>query len=116
MKLRDLIADYVTFRQSMGYKFTGCNDRLQAFCRVVGSGIDVRDVTTERVLRFLGPPTSGYWHDKYSVLNVFYRYAISRGHVSSSPLPAMIPKRARDFVPYIYSVTEVRRLLVGAPV
>jgi len=36
MKLRDLIADYVTFRQSMGQKFTSCNDRLQAFCRAVG--------------------------------------------------------------------------------
>ena len=111
MKLRDLIADYVVFRQSMGYKFTGCNDRLQAFCRAVGSDIDARDVTTERVLSFLGRPTNCYWHDKYSMLNVFYRYAISRGHVSSSPLPTIVPKVARDFVPYIYSVSEVRRLL-----
>lgn len=31
MKLRDLIADYVAFRQAMGYKFTGCNDRLGRF-------------------------------------------------------------------------------------
>jgi site-specific recombinase XerD len=111
MKLRDLIANYVAFRQSMGYKFTGCNDRLQAFCRTVGSDIDIQDVTTERVLCFLGRPTNGYWHDKYSMLNVFYRYAISRGHVSSSPLPTIVPKVARSFVPYIYSVSEVRRLL-----
>src|SRR5205823_1679144 len=58
-----------------------------------------------------GHPTNSYWHDKYSMLNVFYRYAISRGHVRSSSLPTMVPKRARDFVPYIYSVGEVRRLL-----
>jgi hypothetical protein len=25
MKLRDLIADYVAFRQAMGFKFTSCN-------------------------------------------------------------------------------------------
>jgi integrase/recombinase XerD len=111
MKLRDLIADYVAFRQAMGYKFTSSNDRLQAFCRAVGSDIDLRDVTTERVLRFLGDARNRYWHDKYCMLNVFYRYAISRGHVSSSPLPPTVPKRTRDFVPYIYSVGEVRRLL-----
>ena len=111
MKLCDLIADYVAFRQSMGHKFTGSNDRLQAFCRAVGSDIEVRDVAAEKVFSFLGRPTTGYWHDKYSTLNVFYRYAISRGYVSSSPLPAIVPKLPRSFVPYIYSVSEVRRLL-----
>jgi integrase/recombinase XerD len=111
VKLRDLIADYVDFRQAMGLKFTSCNDRLQAFCRAVGNDIDVCDVDAKRVLSFLGRPTTCYWHDKYSMLNVFYRYAISRGHVSSSPLPATVPKLPPRFVPYIYSVDEVRRLL-----
>jgi hypothetical protein len=35
VKLRDLIADYVTFRQSMGQKFTSCGHLLQAFCNAV---------------------------------------------------------------------------------
>lgn len=111
MKLRDLIADYVDFRQAMGHKFTSCNDRLQAFCRAAGSDIDACDVDAERVLSFLGSPTTCYWHNKYSTLNVFYRYAISRGHVRSSPLPTTVPKLPPRFVPYIYSVDEVRRLL-----
>ena len=111
MKLSDLIAGYVAFRQSMGYKFTSCNDRLQAFCRAVGSDVDAQDVTVEQVLSYLGSPTTSYWHHKYSTLNVFYRYAISRGHVSSSPLPAIVPKLPPDFLPYIYSVNEVRCLL-----
>lgn len=111
MKLRDLIADYVAFRHAMGYKFTSGNDRLQAFCRAVGGDMDARDVAAERVHSFLGHPTTCYWHEKYSTLNVFYRYAISRGHVSSSPLPAIVPKLPPRFVPYIYSVDEVRRLL-----
>jgi site-specific recombinase XerD len=111
MKLRDLIADYVVFRQSMGPKFTGANYQLQAFCRAVGSDVDVREVSAERVLSFLGCPKTCYWHDKYYTLNVFYRYAISRGHVSSSPLPITVPKLPPCFVPYIYSVNEVRRLL-----
>jgi integrase/recombinase XerD len=111
MKLRALITDYVAFRQAMGQKFTGSNDRLQAFCRVVGSDVDAVDVAAERVLSYLGRPTTRYWHDKYSTLNAFYRYAISRGHVSLSPLPATVPKLPPGFVPYIYSVNEVRRLM-----
>lgn len=95
----------------MGHKFTSCNNRLQAFCRAVGRDIDACDVDTEQVLSFLGRPTTCYWRDKYSTLNVFYRYAISRGHVSSSPLPVTVPKLPPRFVPYIYSVDEVRRLL-----
>src|SRR5262249_3592100 len=82
MKLRNLIADYVAFRQSMGYKFTGSNVRLQTFCRVVGSDIDVEDVTTERVLRFLGRPTSGYWHEQYAVMTVCDLYAVIPGTVN----------------------------------
>jgi site-specific recombinase XerD len=111
MKLRDLIADYVAFRQAMGQKFIGSNDRLQAFCRAVGSDVDAREVAANRVLSYLGHPTTCYWHIKYSTLNAFYRYAISRGHVSSSPLPATVPRLPPAFVPYIYSVDEIRRLL-----
>jgi site-specific recombinase XerD len=111
MKLRDLIADYVAFRQAMGQKFTSCADRLQAFCRAVGIDSEARDVTAEQVLSYLGRPTTCYWHNKYSTLNAFYRFAISRGHVSSSPLPVTVPKLPPCFVPYIYSVGEVRGLL-----
>jgi integrase/recombinase XerD len=111
MKLRDLIANYVAFRQAMGLKFTSCDDVLQAFCRAVGSDIDAQAVAAERVLSFLGGPVTCYWHHKYYILNAFYRYAISRGHLISSPLPASVPKLPPCFVPYIYSVDEVRRLL-----
>ncbi len=111
MKLRDLIADYVAFRQSMGQKFASRNAQLQAFCRAVGSKVDARGVAAEQVLSFLGHPKTRYWHDKYYTLTAFYRYAISRGYVNSSPLPMIVPRLPPRFVPYIYSIDEVRRLL-----
>ena len=111
MRLQDLIVNYVDFRRAMGHKFISGNERLQAFCRAVGSDIDARDVDAERVLSFLGRTTTRYWHRQYSTLKVFYRYAITRGHVSSSPLPITVPKLPPPFVPYVYSVDEVRRLL-----
>jgi site-specific recombinase XerD len=44
------------------------------------------------------------------VLLGFYRYAIARGYIESSPLPKSIPKPLM-FVPYIYSHEELQRLL-----
>ena len=62
MRLQDLIVNYVDFRRAMGHKFISGNERLQAFCRAVGSDIDARDVDAERVLSFLGRTTTRYWH------------------------------------------------------
>ena len=110
MKLRDVIADYVALQQSMGRNF-GRQHLLRAFNRAVGSEIEIEDVASDSVLAFLGRPTTCYWYEKHSSLMRFYQYAISRGHVSSAPLPMTIPKISPQFVPYIYTHDDVRRLL-----
>jgi site-specific recombinase XerD len=44
-------------------------------------------------------------------LRGFFRYAVSRGHTTTVPLPTAVPKRPPVFVPYVYTREEVRRLL-----
>ena len=110
MKLRSVIADYIAFRQSIGQTFRR-RYLLFAFNRAVGAEIEIKDVDHASVLAFLGRPATCYWHDKHSSLMRFYQYAISRGHVRSSPLPKAVPKISSKFVPYIYSREDVRRLL-----
>ena len=110
MRLRDVIADYVALQQSMGRNFRR-QHLLRAFNRAVGSEIEIQDVARDSVLAFLGRPTTCYWYEKHSSLMRFYQYAISRGHVSSAPLPKTIPKISSQFVPYIYTHDDVRRLL-----
>lgn len=95
----------------MGQKFNTCAHVLQAFCRAVGVETDIAEVDRKRVLSFFGPPLTCYWHRKYHTMAPFYRYAISRGYVSTSPLPATIPKIPPRFAPYIYGDEDVRRLL-----
>jgi integrase/recombinase XerD len=102
MKLRSVIADYIAFRQSIGQTFRR-RYLLFAFNRAVGAEIEIKDVDHASVLAFLGRPATCYWHDKHSSLMRFYQYAISRGHVRSSPLPTAVPKISSKFVPYIYS-------------
>lgn len=115
MKLKQLIAQYVAFRKSMGNDFEKEERLFKTFCRVMGDEIEATDVTAGRVKAFLdgaGPITS-YWHRKHTTLNGFYRYALSRGQVAVSPLPTVTPKHPERFVPYIYSHDELRRLLDG---
>ena len=51
------------------------------------------------------------WFTKLSCLRCFFRYAVSRGHITTAPLPTVMPKRPPVFVPYIYTREELRRLL-----
>ena len=53
---------------------------------------------------------------KYRVLSGLYRYALARGLAKVSPLPRDIPKpTVPDFVPYIYSHEELKRLIDAVP-
>lgn len=116
MNLHQLIEQYVAFRRSLGEKFDTQNRTLRAFCRATGPMVDVAEVREDQVSVFLagkGPITHS-WHARHDALVGFYRYAVSRGYVSSAPLPAIIPKRPPPFVPYIYSTEELRRLIKAA--
>jgi len=79
----------------------------------MGTALEADEVQPERVKTFLDGtrPLSSYWHRKQSILRGFYRYAITRGLVASSPLPAQTPKRPLAMTPYIYTQEELRRLL-----
>jgi len=111
--LQNIVEQYAAFRKTLGERF-GVNGRmLKAFCRAMGEDLDVADVSPEKVSAFLagkGPLTAS-WHVKHNALLGFYRYAISRGFVATSPLPVVIPKRPPAFQPYIYSQVELGRLL-----
>ena len=113
MNLQSICEQYAAFRKTLGERFEVNGRQLKAFCRAMGQNLDLADVSPEKVNAFLagkGPLTTS-WHVRYNALRGFYRYAISRGFVATSPLPLVIPKRPPAFQPYIYSQAELRRLL-----
>jgi site-specific recombinase XerD len=115
MKLAQLMAQYVTFRKSLGQGFESTEWRLRAFSRLVGESADIRSVQPRQVAAFLagrGPITRN-WHAKYGALRGFFSYAVTRGYLSASPLPATVPKQPARFVPHIYTMDQLRRLLNG---
>lgn len=112
MKLADLINKYVNWKRSLGMRFQSDSETLNAFQRKLGS-VEITEVRPDDVLNFLngnGAITS-YWHQKFKILNGFYRFSIMRGHATASPLPKTTPKHPPPSPPHIYSTEELRRLL-----
>jgi integrase/recombinase XerD len=116
MNLQIACEQYAAFRKTLGERFEVNRSQLKAFCRALGQNLDMADVSPEQVNTFLAGKGSltANWHVKYNALRGFYRYAISRGLVATSPLPLVIPKRPPAFQPYIYSQAELRRILDSA--
>src|ERR1017187_3875005 len=112
MRLKSLVQRYLKNRRAMGVKLERTERQLSAFCNAVGD-IDVSQVDPKRVRSYLygrGPLTSN-WHRKHEAVKGLYRYAISRGHVTKSPLPTEIPAISKTFVAYTYSANDFRLLL-----
>ena len=90
MILRDAIDGYIDWQRSHGARFEGGARLVHQFARNFPEGTCCDAESGSDVRRFLagnGPLTRSR-ANRYSALNGFYRYAISRGHASRSPLPA----------------------------
>ncbi len=114
MILRKAIDEYVAWRRHHGAKFHTQAGRLNWFAKHAGKDIHCDAVDSADVLRFLaGRGSLTRTRDgKYSTLAGFYRYAISRGHATRSPLPPRDsePRPPKPALPYVYSREELLRL------
>lgn len=114
MRLHDLVEAYIDYKHSLGMCYRSQAAVLRAYSRAMGE-VAVDEVRSECVLDFItgtGPITAR-WMECYRVLGGLYRYAIGRDFAATSPLPTDIPKFPPPLTPYIYTVDELKRLLVA---
>ena len=117
MNLSELISLYIAHKRALGYRFLSEDRLLRSFCRAVGDR-PIETIGAGAVSIFLNGKGSvtTYWYKKYHVLTGCYRFALARGLVPAIPLPRSIPKQDGPiFVPYIYSHTELKRLIDVLP-
>jgi len=115
MRLQEGIEVYIEARRSEGAPWSKGAQNLRSLCRHLGD-LPLNRIRVIQVAPFLdGPLTSATtWYNKYCVLRQFFCYWKARNELYRLPLPP--PRRfpVRTFVPYVYSRTELRRLLVAA--
>ena len=114
MTLREAVGRYIEWRRAHGARFVTSANTLLLFCRHVGDDIRCDAVREAGVLAFLAGkgPLTRHRANKYGALAGFWRYAISRGFATRSPLPAPDdePRQPPSAPPYVYSRDELRRL------
>ena len=90
MILRDAIDQYIAWRRAHGAELRAQIYHLKLFLKSVDGEVNCDAIATAQVRPFLAGkgPLTQYRSHKYSTLAGFYRYAISRGHATRSPLPA----------------------------
>ena len=117
MSLSEVIDAYVAMKTSLGMGFASARRLLSQFSREIGNPT-IGEVQVEAVAAFLRGrgALNATWGLKYRILSGFYKFAISRGHVVSSPLPANVPKLPPQQSPYVYSIDELRRLFEATSV
>ena len=113
MRLDEAVDRYTNWRRAQGARFESQAYALRRFCRCVGEAVDCDEVPGDQVSAFLAgaAPASGNRAFLHGTLAGFYRYAITYGFATRSPLPAEAPKVLKSTPPYIYSREELRRLL-----
>jgi site-specific recombinase XerD len=112
MRLANLIEGYIAFKQATGMRFESQARILKLFSRRLGP-VDISQVNATIVLAFLNrlKTITSSWHQTYSTLKGFYRYAIARQYLKTAPLPLVVPKGPKYAPPYIYSQNEIKALL-----
>ena len=116
MKLSEAIALYIAKRQAAGEKYHSPARVLRALSRSYGE-VELASLTPDQVSSFLAGPRTGpaTWRNKYGTLRVFFEHWRLREELHTVPLPPPAPKYTTSFVPYIYSVSELRLLLAAVP-
>ena len=112
MKLRDAIEHYVAWRQAHGVKFLTARNLLRQFLQHADGDAGCDAVTCAQVQAFLAGtgPVTRHRENKHYALAGFWRYAISRGHALSSPLPESERRPPLQAPPHIYSRDQLQRL------
>jgi site-specific recombinase XerD len=115
MILLNAIHHYVAWRRAHGARFITTARTLYQFSKGVPERVCCDAVTEREVRRFLdgAGPLTRWRAGKYGALAGFYRYAISRGYASRSPLPTADeePREPASRPPYIYSCKELQLLV-----
>jgi integrase len=112
MRTSEAVLKYVDQRQLRGCQFAKGARQLSAFCRFIEDK-ELSEITVQEVAGFLdkSPPLSTTWRSRYLTLRKFLRFWSFRDAMPVVVMPPLPKPVESDFIPYIYSRGEIKRLL-----
>jgi integrase len=114
--LRKAIEDYLGLRRRLGYKLKDPGSYLHHFVSFLEQqGVDY--VTTDMALRWAMQPANtqpAHWAARLRAVRLFAQHHSASDPRTEVPPLGLLPHRTRRKQPYIYTVTEIRRLMAAA--
>ena len=110
MKLREDMDAYIELKRANGLGYEWGERGLRSFYNQVGD-VSVSAIRPQQILKFLNGSRTHTWRGKYYLLQGFFLYCLARNRIPTLPMPSIRPAVPRTFVPYIYSRSELHRLL-----
>jgi integrase/recombinase XerD len=117
MSTAEIIANYIEHKRGLGMRFATENAILIAFERFVGN-VALCEIRSAMISRFVdrGGTSDATARKKHHVLAGFFRFAVTRHLLKTSPMPSRVQKHhATPYIPYIYSEAELKRILAAVP-
>lgn len=116
MTLEEGINWYVRRKQAMGLSFSKGYYTYRAFLSTVGN-LSLSHINVNHVSQFLNRSQSSatVFRTKHSLLKHFFDYWAAHGEIAESPMPANRPRHRSNFLPYVFTREELRRLIRLAP-
>ena len=113
MTLRTAIDRYIDWQRTMGAVYCSQAFELRRFCRSVGDSATCDAVSDDHARAFIDGGHCGARsrRPRYYLLAGFYRFALSRGLVTRSPLPPTAPQPTPPTAAHVYTRAELSRLL-----
>ncbi len=112
MTLEEGIDLYVKRKRSSGVLFAKGDSIYRSFLRTVGN-LPFSQIKVNHVLQFLNRPqtSTAAFRRRHSLLQHFFEYWTAHGAITALPMPANRPLQRSNFLPYVFSREELRRLL-----
>jgi integrase/recombinase XerD len=114
-ELRQALADYLAIRRALGFKLERVGKLLPGFITYLDqSGSDT--ITTELALAWAQQPLGGraWWNIRLKAVRGFARYVQSLDPRTEVPLADLLPAPPSRAIPFLYSESDVARLMEAA--
>jgi integrase/recombinase XerD len=114
MRISTAIAKYAAWKRMRGVRFARAESALRTLLRSVGD-CPLDQITPKHISTYLdGSGMSAYtWWREYQIIRSFFQFWLSRHKLARLPMPRPQAALPPPFRPYIFSKTELVRLLLA---